>query len=121
MAQTLGIVDLVWKGRRVPVEKGAKFRPGGLKNNTVMTGRRVDRAEEFVAGEVTGTTTLARGQRFSDIYGTGEGELQALCDTGQTYVWPDAFLIEIPEVTGGEGGKMELKWAVGEPEELLNG
>lgn len=121
MAQTLGIIDIVWKGRRVPVEKGAKFKPGGIKNNEVMTGRRLDRAEEFVAGEVTGTTTLSRGQRFYDLYSVGEGELTVLCDTGQTYSWPDAFLKEIPEVTGGEGGKIPLSWAVGEPEELLNG
>jgi hypothetical protein len=121
MAQTLGIVDLIWKGTRIPVEKGAKFKPGGLKNNPVMTGRRIDRSEEFLPGEVSGTTILQRGQSFLGMYSTGEGELQVVCDTGQSLIWNDAFMGELIEATGGEGGKIELKWVVGEPEELLNG
>lgn len=121
MAQTLGIIDIVWRGRRIAVEKGAKFKPGGVKNNVVVAGRQVHRAEEFVAGEVTATTTLERGQRFLDLVATGSGELQVLCDTGQTLVWPDAFLQEIPEATGGEGGKIPMNWAVGVPQELING
>lgn len=121
MAQTLGIVDIVWKGKRIPVEKGAKFKPGGLKNNVVKTGRRIDRSEEFMEGEVSGITILQRGQSFLGLYSTGEGELQVLCDTGQSFTWPDAFMADLIEATGGEGGKIELKWVVGEPEELLNG
>lgn len=119
--QTLGIVDLVWKGRRIPIEKGGKFKPGGLMNTAVVLARRVDRSANFEAGEVTATTTLQRGQRLMDLLDVAEGELQVLCDTGQTYVSPDAFLTTLPEATGGEGGKIELKWAVGEMEELLNG
>ncbi|MFN7001787.1 MAG: phage tail tube protein, partial [Elioraea tepidiphila] len=71
MAQTLGIVDVVWRGRRLPVEKGAKFKPGGLVSKPVVTGRRVDRAEEFQPGEVKATTVLLRGQRLADLYSTG--------------------------------------------------
>lgn len=126
MAQTLGIVDLVWTpaggtARRIPVEKGAKFKPGGLKNNVVKTGRRIDRAQEYMEGEVTAVTILQRGQSFLGLYSTGEGELQVICDTGQSLTFTDAFMSELIEATGGEGGKIELKWAVGEPEELLNG
>lgn len=121
MAQTLGIVDIVWKGKRIPCEKGAKFKNGGIKNNPVILGRRVDRSEEFQAGEVSCTTALLRGQRMSDLFSLGEGELQVLCDTGQSYTWSDAFMMEPLEVTGGEGGKIEMKWVVGEAEELLNG
>lgn len=121
MAQTLGIVDIIWRGRRIPVEKGAKFKPGGLKNNSVVTGRRVDRSEEYQPGEVSGTTILQRGQSFVGMYSTGEGELQVVCDTGQSLIWNDAFMADLIEATGGEGGKIELKWVVGEPEELLNG
>lgn len=121
MAQTLGIVDIVWKGKGIPVEKGAKFKPGGLLNTPVVLSRRVDRSANFEAGEVTATTTLQRGQRLMDLLDAVEGELTVLCDTGQTLSWPDAFLTVLPEATGGEGGKIELKWAVGTPEELLNG
>jgi Phage tail tube protein. len=118
MAQYLGIVDLIWGGKKMPVEKGAKFKPGGLKNNVVIVGRRAGRAQEFVASEVTATTVLERGKSFSDLYTVEEGELQIVCDTGQTFIIADAFLTDRPDVTGGEGGKIELKWSGSETQEI---
>jgi hypothetical protein len=119
MAQTLGIIDIVWKGRNVPVEKGAKLKLGGLKNNAVVYGKRVGRAQEYEASEIEATTALERGQRMKDLYTSEEGELQVICDTGQTYVWPDAFLTDNRELTGGEGGKIGLKWSAGDYEEVI--
>lgn len=119
MAQVLGIADIAWRGRNIPVEKGAKLKLGGLKNNPVVYGRRVGRAQEFMQSEIEAVTVLERGQRFRDLYDVGEGELQVICDTGQTYVFPDAFLSEQIEMTAGEGGKLTLKWAAGEFEEIL--
>lgn len=121
MAQTLGIMELVWRGAKIPVEKGAKVTIGGRKNNVVLASGQVHRAEEMVASEITATTILRRGQRATEIFATSEGELQVLCDTGQSFIWSDAFMTDRPSFTGGEGGKVELKWAGGEPEEILNG
>ncbi len=121
MAQTLGIVDVVWRGRTLDVERGASVKLAGTLNTAVVAGRRVHRAESFEAGEVKATMVLKRGDRIAEVDGPREGELTVLCDTGQTYTWPDAFLTVRPMFTGGEGGKMELTWAVGEGEELLNG
>lgn len=121
MAQVLGIMDLVWKGQKLDIEKGGKLMLGGIKNNAVTYGRQVGRAQEFVASEVTAVIPLKRGQRIGDVFGLGEGELQVICDTGQSYSWPDAFLTNRPDMTGGEGGKIELKFAAGEAEEVING
>ncbi len=121
MTQYLGIVDIAWRGQRIPVEKGAKLKMGGAQNNAVIFGRQVGRAQEWVASDVTASTHLARGQRFKGLDAGGEGELQVICDTGQTYVIADAFLTERPEMTSGEGGKIEMKWMGGEPEELIDG
>jgi len=117
--QVLGIIDILWRGRNIPVEKGAKLKLGGLKNNAVPYGRKVGRAQEFVGSEITATTHHERGVSFRDVYAEGEGELQVVCDTGHTYTFPDAFLTEIPEMTGGEGGKLELKWAAADYEEVM--
>lgn len=119
MAQSVGIIDIVWNGRKIPVEKGAKYKPGGLKANRVVQGRQVHHAYEFKEGEATGTTALLRGQRFTELYAPGPGTLQVLLDTGQCYTHPDAVLEETPEMTGGEGGKIELKFFFGAPEEIL--
>ena len=119
--QVLGIVEITWLGKKIPVEKGAQIKLGGVKNNVVVAGRQVGRAGEFEASEITATTFLARGQRVSDWYASPEGELQVLCDTGQTYTFPDAFLTDRQTLTSGEGGKIELKWAAADWTEMLNG
>ena len=118
--QTLGIVDIYWRGRNIPVEKGAKLKLCGIKNNVVTYGRGVARAQEFQGSEITATTNLERGQSLLDLLDPGEDELQVICDTGQSFIWHDAFLEgDRPDATGGEGGKIELKWAAGEPEEII--
>ena len=33
--QTLGIIDIVWRGRNIPVKQGAKFTVGGIQNTVV--------------------------------------------------------------------------------------
>jgi len=120
MTQLVGIIDIVWRGVFVPVEKGAKYKPAAIKNNAMAYGRQVGRAQEFVPGEATATTHFAKGRRLKDLYTSEEGELQVHLDTGQVYVHPDAFLTEPIELTGGEGGKVELKWAFGPGEEIIN-
>lgn len=118
MAQFLGIVDIVWKGRNIPVEKGGKFKLGGIHNKPVVVGRKVGRAQEFMQSDIEAVTVLERGQKVKELYTAEEGELQVFCDTGQTYVFPDAFLTDPREFTGDEGGKVTLKWSAGEYEEL---
>jgi len=118
--QTLGIIDIVWRGRNIPVEKGAKFNPGGIKNKAVHYGRKTARAQEYMGAMATATSNLERGQRWGNTWDAGEGELQIVCDTGQTYVMDDAFLTDIPDITGDDGGKFELKWEGSPAEEILS-
>ncbi|KAA6204503.1 MAG: hypothetical protein DU429_07560 [Candidatus Tokpelaia sp.] len=120
MAQTVGIVDIYWRGQYIATEKGGTLRLGGLKNNAVTYGRRVDRAQEYQGAEINATTNLRRGQSFASLFDVDEGELQVLCDTGQTYVFEDAFYEgDRPQITGGEGGKLALKWAASAGKEVL--
>lgn len=118
MSQSIGIIDVVWQGRRIPVEKGAKFKLGGIQNNTVTYGRGATRSQEFVDSSLEITTILAKGQKATDLYTSEAGELQIHCDTGQTIVSYDAWMTARPDVTGGDGGKVPLKWAFGEYEEI---
>jgi len=117
MAQSVGIIDLVWRGRRIKVEKGAKVKLAGLSNKTVTYGRGAARSQEYAAGHAECTTILLRGEKVSDIYTTAEGELQLHLDTGQTIV-AHAWMTERPEITGEDGGKIQLKWEWGNQEEI---
>lgn len=118
MTQTIGIVDVVWRGKRLPVEKGAKFTPGGLKNNTVKFGRGVARSQEFQESDISITTFLPKGVRYDDIVLMDEGELQVITDTGSTFTFPAAFLTKRPTVS--DDGKFPLDWNAGEYEEIIS-
>lgn len=120
MTQVIGIVDIIWRGKNIPVEAGASVRVGGIKNNAVTYGRKVARSQEYQGSEISATTHIEKGQRWNALWDAGEGELQVICDTGQTFVFSDAFFVDdIPTIAGGsDGGKVELKWAASTPEEL---
>lgn len=121
MAQVLGVIQIFWRGEEIPVETGATYKPSGMSQKPVTYGRRVGNSQEFMAGECKATTNLEAGQSLGDLLTRGEYELQVICDTGQTFVHPDAFLSgDLPDLTGGEGGKIELVWSFGEGEEILN-
>lgn len=119
MAQVLGITDIIWRGQSFAVEKGSTFKLGGLKNVPVVTGRRVDHAQEYEASEIKATFALRRGMSLLAIFAPGEGPLEVLCDTKQSYSWTDAALTNRPEATSGEGGKVEAMWSAGEPNEVV--
>lgn len=118
MAQSVGIIDIVWRGRKIKAEKGSKVRLGGIQNKTVVYGRGAARSQEFVESLVECTTILMRGERASDIYTAEEGELQLQLDTGQTVVAPDAWMTDRPDWVGEDGGKIPLKWGFGFYEEI---
>jgi hypothetical protein len=119
MAQVLGLLQVVWNGTQIKVEKGSKVKLGGLVQKGVVTGSQVDFATEFEMSEVTATTVMQKGTALLGLFTPGQGELQVLCDTGQTYAFGDAFLANRPEFTGGDGGKVPLKWNASNPVELV--
>ncbi len=118
MAQSLGVVEVVWAGVKFPTEKGATFRQGGLVNKAVTAGAQVSRSQEMMPSRVQCSTPFMTGMSIAAIRAVAEGELQLVCDTGQTFVIASAFLVDQPEITGGEGGKLTLTWEGGEAEEL---
>lgn len=118
-AQSLGIVDITWNGVKLPIEKGATFKQGGLINKSVIAGRQVFYSQEWSAAAVKATTPLTKGQSIDAIINASPAELQFTCDTGQTFVMTSAFLTGQLEVTGGEGGKLTLTWEGDEAQELI--
>ena len=119
MALVVGIIDLVINGAKIDTEKGASFMNGGLIQNPIVAGRKLHVAGEWKEGMVECTTVLKAGQSAASLYKLGSLQVQALLDTGQTITWSGYQVGEQPKVTGGEGGKIALKWAVSEGQELL--
>ena len=121
MAQTLGLIYIVWQGQKIKIKEGGQVKFGGLESDAVVTGTAVDYSEKMIAGSVHCTSVLTRGQSLLPIWGQGAGELQVQCDTGQTYVWPDAVLHNTGNFVAGKGGDVKLEYIVGIPQEILNG
>jgi hypothetical protein len=119
--QVLGLLSIRWNGETLPIEAGASLKLGGLAQDPIVYGRQVGRAQKFEASEITATMPLARGRSMTALLAVQEAELQVTCDTGQSYVFPDAFLTQRPTITAGEGGKIELMWSGGDFQEILNG
>jgi hypothetical protein len=101
-----------WNSANVPVEKGATYKPAGMKANPVLLGTEVNHSMEFQQGSAKATTALKRGQRFTELYRAGPGELIVTLDTGQQFTHPDAVLMESPEMNS-DGGKVPLEWFFG--------
>lgn len=120
-AQTLGVMDIVLGGTSLDVEKGGKLKLGGYKQNAVLVQGKTFYAREYEASEITFTTVLKRGQKIGDIFASGTKECQVVCDTGQSFIFADAFVSNRPDMTAGEGGKIEVKLMAGAYEELMNG
>ena len=92
-----------------------------MKQNGVTTNRAMHYAQEFEGSEITATVPIKRGMSVLGLFAGGTGPLTATCDTGQVFQFDDAFVMQRPDMTGGEGGKAEIKWGAGEPQELVNG
>jgi len=116
--QTIGIVDIVWGGRRLAVEKGAKIMLGGIANKSVVYGRGTMRSQEFMAHKITATVLIPKGLRYEDVVTEAERELQVITDIGASYVFPNAYIIDRPE--WDDSGKLPITWEAGEYEELLS-
>lgn len=117
-SQVLGIVDITWNGTKLPVESGATFQRGGLRNKTVIAGRQVFHAQEMIQSKVSATIPFQKGTSLTGLTGNSVGELQFTCDTGQNFVVGDAFIVGDPQLTTGDGGKLKIDWEGGEALEL---
>ena len=118
MAQVLGLISVFWNGNQLNNEPGGTVKLGGVRNKAVVYGNKVGNAQSMMPSEINCNCAIEAGTRITDQFGTGSGELQVQCDTGQTFVWDDAFLVDALELTAGEGGKLKLNWNAGEPVEI---
>ena len=120
--QTLGIVDLVWLGKKIPI-KTASYKRGGLVNNAMIGGRQVFNSQAFEADTVEATIPFKAGDSMAAYAASQIGELQYVCDTGQTYTAADAFVTGTPQLapgSGKEGGTVKVTWAMSPAQEVLS-
>jgi len=119
MSQGVGIVRLWWNGTQYDVLKGASLRLPALRNVAVPAGYKLNRSQEFQGGEIRATVMVLAGMSLATFSPGAEGELQIQSDTGQTWVFPDAFILDAPTLTD-DGGKAPVTWNASSYSELLS-
>jgi hypothetical protein len=117
-AQTLSIADIYWNGVGLDIKDGASLELGGLRNAPVMSTRKVFNAQKMEASKIRCSVIVQPGMNIGQIFGTGTGELQVQCDTGQSFVWDDAFIVGSVKLVAKADGSLDVEWNAGTPTEL---
>jgi hypothetical protein len=120
VSQSLGIIDLLWGGMKLSVDKGATFMTGGLISTVVIAGRSVTNSQQYMAAKVTASFPLTKGMSIASLKALNGTEMQVICDTGQTYTINGAFLTKDPTVKGGPGNNVSAEWGGPEAQEVLS-
>ncbi len=120
MSQTLSIAYIKVDGDLMRTLPGAKIKLGGKKREPVVGASSVHGfAETIEPSMVECEISVVPGYSVARLQAITGATVTFEADTGQTWVVRDAFCTETLEVTGGEGGKVALKFAGQPAEEML--
>lgn len=109
--QVLGRAFIKVNGTMLKTHKGAKLDTGGVTRNpvtgTTVHGFAEEAKEPTLECEISvdGTTSIKQLREITDATVTFEA------DTGQVFVLRNAWIVDPPVITDGEGGKVPLKFS----------
>jgi hypothetical protein len=107
--QALGRVIIRVDGQIIDSMPGAKLTIGGVKRKPVLTGYNVHYAEEMEAATIECEVPLTSGMTLDVFRDMTSSVVIFEADTGQTWVIPDAFNEDNPQMTAKDGGNIKLK------------
>lgn len=117
MGQVFGKANISANGKRLRSMPGAKLDLGGMERAVVKGSTTVHGYSETVKeSTVECEIALAKGDKLEDLRNLTGATIIFECDSGQTYVVRDAFLMDTLSLSEGEGGKVPVKFA-GQPAE----
>lgn len=110
----LGIVRIKVNAALLESLPGASINIGGVTRKAVTGGNRMlGYTEEITPAEVECEVAMGVGTSLVEMGKWADVQLNFECDTGQVYTVRDAFVVEPPKATAGEG-KATLKFS-GQP------
>lgn len=111
MAQSLGVLWLVWGGQRIDVEeKSTSFNRGGRVAQSVQAGVRVTQGYKYVPSKVKAKFPLLNGMSLDELTALNGSEMQVHCDSGQVYIISSAVIQGDPQTTGAPGSNVTMEW-----------
>lgn len=115
----LGIVKAIWQGQNIPLKPGSSFNLGGVSAKPQVVGTQVDFSRSMEPSDIQLNVAVQAGMQITSLFPRGvQGELQVECDSGQTFVWENAFVSGTIDITTGDNSEARVKFAGGTPLEL---
>ena len=115
----LGIVEASWGGTDIPLKVGNTFELGGVVSNPQVVGKTVDFSNSMKPSMISLKVAFRQGMRLTDMFPSGIGqELQVRCDTGQTFVFDNAFRQGTIKVSDGDSSEATVEFGAGAPLEI---
>lgn len=119
MAKKLGKATIKWDGNVLATMPGAKIDIGGDERTTVVGANDVQGYFETPKqSKVECEISVGRETRLDQLRGIDNATIVFECDTGQIYVVRGGWLINTPEMTASEGGRVPLTFEGPPAEEL---
>jgi len=110
--QRLGKAYIKVDGDLLETMPGAKIDIGGVVRNPVVGSHGLlGYAEQAKEATVECEISIGPNTSLAKLAAIKDTTVMFECDTGQVFVIRNAFLVEPPVVTEGEGGKVPLKFA----------
>lgn len=116
--QRLGKAYIKADGNLLETMPGAKIDIGGVTRNPVVGTNTVGYAEQTKEAMVECEISVGPDTSLIKLAAIRDATINFECDTGQVYIIRNAFLVEPPVMTEGEGGKVPLKFAGPPAEEM---
>lgn len=109
--QRLGKAYIKVDGNLLETMPGASIDIGGVTRNPVVGSNSVHGyAEQVKPSEVDCEISFGPADSLASIAGWNDVTIIFECDTGQVYGVRNAWLVDPPKLTEGEGGKVPLKF-----------
>lgn len=110
MRKYIGIVTVTVDGETLDSLPGAKLDTGGVSRREVVGDQRIGFAEQRKPASVECEISFSSQTQAERLNKADDATVVFAADTGQRFVLREAWLTEPVIITGGEGGKVPVKF-----------
>lgn len=114
--QYFGRAKVYYNGKLLDTLPGAKLNVGGIERKEVVNEYTIGYAEMHKPAMVECEIPYSLATNLDEIKNIAGATIQFSTDNGHTWIVNNAFLREPPMFSGGDGGKIPLKFT-GNPAE----
>lgn len=115
----LGISTAVWGGTELALKTGNSYEIGGVVSNPVVVGMTVDFANSMKPSVISLKVAVQAGVPITTTFPAGiKQELQVTFDSGQNFVWANAFRQGTIKITDGDSSEATVEFGGGTPLEV---